>query len=83
MKKYKTRKPVWYLRPYQRFSVPALKILLSHAVEGSEDQKLIQAELRHREIEPKQEPNQCMLFTGLEWKRTKSPWCTSQLENAA
>jgi hypothetical protein len=80
---HRNRKPVWYLKPYSNFSYAALQTLLLHAKPGSEDEKLIQSELRRREKEPKQDPGQTMLFTGLEWARTKSPWYIPQLENVA
>jgi len=62
-------------RPYERFSVSALMILLSHAKAGSEEHEVIEREIRFRKKEPKQNLHQTLLFTGLEWEETKSPWC--------
>jgi hypothetical protein len=62
-------------RPYERFSPSALLILLSHAKAGSEECEVIEREVRFRKKEPKQDLRQTLLFTGLEWEQTKSPWC--------
>lgn len=67
------------MRPYQKYSVEALERLLSCAAAGSAEHAAIQRELRHREIEPKQDPNQSMLFTASEWEQTQSPWCLRRL----
>jgi hypothetical protein len=62
-------------RPYERFSVPALTVLLSLAEAGSEERGVIEREIRFRKKESKMDSRQTMLFNGSEWASTKSPWC--------
>lgn len=63
------------MRPHQKYSVEVLARLLSCAAAGSAEHVAIQRELRHREIQLKQDRSQFIPFTGSEWEQIKRRWC--------
>ena len=61
--------------PFEPFSYPALQQLLSYVAAGSKEHEMILTEQLRRKKEPKQDPDQALLFNGSEWAATRSPWC--------
>ena len=61
-------------RPYRSRSIAALAQLLNHAAVGSAEQRVIQEELRFRQLRSEPVPDQLLLFAPNEWAEARTPW---------